>query len=270
MKKTGAGRDRIYELLEQKYKEFNSPAFIETDPISIPRSFTKKQDIEIMGFWTAMLSWGNRKSIISSAKKLVELMDGTPHDFILNHQDKDLIKFLQFKHRTFNATDTLYFIEFFKYYYQNNGSLEDAFYASMPKNASTVEKGLAGFHNLFFSLSDAPDRTKKHIATPLRKSTCKRINMYLRWMVRNDRSGVDFGIWEKIKPAQLLCPLDVHVDRAGRKLGLIKRKQTDWQTVLELTENLRSFDPKDPVKYDFALFGIGILDKADLGNFGKK
>ena len=270
MKKTAATRDQIYDLLERKYAEFNSTSFIENDPISIPHSFSKKQDIEIMAFWTAMISWGNRKSIITSAQKLTDLMDGAPHDFILGHQEKDLKKFLPFKHRTFNATDTLYFIEFFKNYYQKHDSLEDAFYATMNRKAENVEPALAGFHDLFFSLEDAPHRTKKHVATPVRKSTCKRINMYLRWMVRKDNIGVDFGIWNKIKPAQLLCPLDVHVDRVGRKLGLIKRKQTDWETVLELTENLKSFDAKDPVKYDFALFGIGVLDKADIGNLGKR
>ena len=264
MKKPAADNKAIYELLEQKYHEFNAAAFIENDPISIPHSFTKKQDIEIMAFWTAVLSWGNRKSIINSARKLVDLMDGAPHQFILEHREKDLKKFLQFKHRTFNTTDTLYFIEFFKNYYQKHNSLEDAFYDTMTKKDLTVERGLVGFHDLFFSLEDAPHRTKKHIATPVRKSTCKRINMYLRWMVRKDKGGVDFGIWSKIKAAQLLCPLDVHVDRVGRRLGLINRKQTDWQTVLELTENLRSFDKNDPVKYDFALFGIGVLDKGHI------
>ena len=249
MKKAAVNRDRIYSLLEQKYVEFNSTGFIEADPISIPHSFTKKQDIEIMGFWVAMLSWGNRKSIISSGKKLVALMDGAPHDFILNHQERDLKRFLDFKHRTFNATDTLYFIEFFKHYYQKHNSLEDAFLQNLHKKSITVEHGLSGFHDLFFSLEDAPHRTKKHVATPVRSSTCKRIN---------------------IKPAQLLCPLDVHVDRVGRKLGLIKRKQTDWETVLELTESLRSFDSADPVKYDFALFGIGVLDKGDIGQVAKK
>jgi len=270
MKKQAFNKDKIHELLERKYLEFNATAFIDNDPISIPHSFTKKQDIEIMGFWTAILSWGNRKSIMNSAQKLTALMDGAPYDFILNHQDRDLKKLLHFKHRTFNATDTLYFIEFFKHYYRKHDTLEDAFYNTMTKKSPNVESGLAGFHELFFSLEDAPHRTKKHVSTPVRKSTCKRINMYLRWMVRNDKMGVDFGIWKKIKPSQLLCPLDVHVDRVSRKLGLIKRPQTDWETVLELTENLKSFDAKDPVKYDFALFGIGVLDKADLGDFAKK
>ncbi|MDB5281705.1 MAG: hypothetical protein JWO06_780, partial [Bacteroidota bacterium] len=185
-------RQHVYDLLERKFAEYNSEAFIENDPISIPHRFSKKQDIEIVAFWTAMLSWGNRKSIINSANKLIELMDSSPHDFILNHKEKDLKPFTGFKHRTFNATDTLYFIEFFKHYYKEHDSLEDAFTASLSEKSQTVEAGLAGFHELFFSLEDAPHRTKKHIATPIRKSTCKRINMYLRWMVRNDKKGVDF------------------------------------------------------------------------------
>jgi uncharacterized protein (TIGR02757 family) len=261
MIKSGFSNDFISDLLESKYRQFNSQAFIENDPISIPHSFSKKQDIEIIAFWTAILSWGNRKSIITSANKLVILMDGAPHDFMLHHSEKDLKQFLRFSHRTFNATDALYFIEFFSNYYKKHDSLEDAFSNFLSKNSSDCEPALIGFHELFFSLEDFPHRTKKHVATPVRKSSCKRINMFLRWMVRNDKSGVDFGLWKKIKPAQLLCPLDVHVDRVARKLGLIKRKQTDWLTVLELTENLRRFDAKDPVKYDFALFGIGVLDK---------
>lgn len=191
-------------------------------------------------------------------------MDGSPHEFVLNHQDNDLKRFLHFKHRTFNPTDTLYFIEFFRHHYSKHSSLEDAFSAFLSKKSETVEPALSGFHELFFSLPDAPHRTRKHVATPIRKSTCKRINMYLRWMVRNNKSGVDFGLWKNIKPAQLLCPLDVHVDRIARKLGLITRKQTDWQTVVELTENLKTFDPVDPVKYDFALFGLGVLDKGEI------
>jgi uncharacterized protein (TIGR02757 family) len=191
-------------------------------------------------------------------------MNGAPHDFMMNHEEKDLKRFLDFKHRTFNATDALYFIEFFKQYYKKHESLEDAFLVNQKKTSDNLESGMTAFHDLFFSLEDAPHRTKKHIASPVRKSTCKRMNMFLRWMVRRDKGGVDFGIWKQIKPAQLLCPLDVHVERVARKLGLIKRKQTDWETVLELTENLKTFDPKDPVKYDFALFGIGVLEKDDL------
>lgn len=253
-------REQVYELLERKYKEYNSSAFIDTDPISIPHRFSKLQDKEIIGFWVAMLAWGNRKSIITSGNKLVELMDGAPHDFVVNHQEHDLKRFLNFKHRTFNATDALYFIEFFKQHYSKYNSLESAFVVG-----ENQENRLEAFHNYFFSLEDAPQRTRKHIATPLRGSTCKRMNMFLRWMVRKDKHGVDFGLWKKIKPAQLYIPLDVHVDRTARKLGLIKRKQTDWETVVELTENLKGFDPKDPVKYDFSLFGISVLDKMDIG-----
>lgn len=252
---------KIYELLECKYREYNSSVFIETDPISVPHRFTQKQDIEIIGFWIAMLAWGNRKSIITSGNKLVELLEGAPHDFVLNHQEKDLKRFLDFKHRTFNATDALYFMEFFKQHYRKHNSLEVAFLESANPLISKSANHLSGFHNYFFSLEDSPHRTRKHIATPERNSTCKRLNMFLRWMVRKDKNGVDFGLWKKIKPSQLLIPLDVHVDRTARKLGLIKRKQTDWQTVVELTQTLKQFDPKDPVKYDFALFGISVLDK---------
>lgn len=259
-------REKVYELLERKYGEFNNRSFIETDPISIPHRFTKKQDIEIIGFWVAMLAWGNRKSIITSGNRLVELMDGAPYDFVLHHQPKDLKQFLDFKHRTFNATDALYFIEFFKQHYKQHDSLENAFLKSDfrgKKSDSNIEHAIAIFHENFFSLQDFPQRTRKHIATPERNSTCKRLNMFLRWMVRKDKSGVDFGIWKKIKTAQLLIPLDVHVDRTARKLGLIKRKQTDWQTVLELTEALKQYDPKDPVKYDYALFGLSVMDKLE-------
>ena len=250
--------NKVHELLEQKYKEYNKPAFLENDPVNIPHRFTKKQDIEIAGFFAATLAWGQRITIIRNTNRLMEWMDESPHDFMLNHQEKDLKKFLGFKHRTFNDTDLLYFIEFFKWFYSEHDSLEEAFVISLTKKSVHVESALIGFHELFFSLEDFPHRTKKHLPTPIRKSTCKRINMYLRWMVRQDKSKVDFGIWKKIKPSQLLCPLDVHVERHARKLGLITRKQTDWQTVLELTESLRQFDPADPVKYDFALFGMGV------------
>lgn len=261
-------REKVYELLERKYGEFNNRSFIETDPISIPHRFAKKQDIEIISFWVSMLAWGNRKSIIKSGNKLVEFMDGAPHEFVLHHQPKDLKRFLEFKHRTFNATDALYFVEFFKQHYKQHDSLEEAF---TPKSVNqsiskfaTTESSLSNFHHYFFSFDSAPHRIRKHIATPERNSTCKRLNMFLRWMVRKDKSGVDFGIWKKIKPAQLLMPLDVHVDRTARKLGLITRKQTDWQTVIELTENLKQFDARDPVKYDYALFGLSVLDKLEL------
>jgi len=251
----------IQKFLDSTVTKFNRPDFIQDDPISLPHQFSKKQDIEIIGFWVAMLAWGQRKTIINKGRELIELMDGAPHDFMVNHEEIDRKKFLNFKHRTFQATDTLYFLEFLSSFYKKNKSLESAFSDGINQTDVTTENGLAHFHELFFSLPDAPQRTRKHIATPIRKSTCKRLNMFLRWMVRKDDKGVDFGIWDTIKPSQLLMPLDVHVDRVGRSLGLIKRKQTDWKTVLELTEELRKFDPNDPVKYDFALFGTGVLEK---------
>jgi uncharacterized protein (TIGR02757 family) len=195
-------------------------------------------------------------TIIRKCKELLARMDDDPHQFVLHHTKADLKSLQEFKHRTFNATDTLYFIYFLKWYYTNHSSLEDAF-KILPAD-KTVESGLINFYNLFCSLPAFPDRTKKHIATPVRKSTCKRINMYLRWMARKDKKGVDFGIWKTISPSQLVCPCDLHVDRVSRKLKLIKRKPTDWQTALELTSNLRKLDANDPVKYDFALFGLGI------------
>jgi uncharacterized protein (TIGR02757 family) len=253
--------EALRDLLEEKYQQYNQSGFIENDPICIPHLFSKKQDIEIMGLWASVLAWGQRVTIINKCKELISLMDNAPYDFIINHQPRDLKVFLQFRHRTFNATDTLYFIEFFKTFYAKHESLEEAFLQGHTKNAANVEGALAGFRELFFSLEDYPERTKKHISTPARNSACKRLNMFLRWMVRKDKKGVDFGIWKTIKPSQLVCPCDVHVDRVGRKLGLIVRKQTDWQTAVELTENLKKFDPKDPVKYDFALFGMGVEEK---------
>ena len=248
--------------LDQLVEQFNRPNFIQDDPISIPHLFSKKEDIEIMGFWVAMLAWGQRKTIINKARELVQLMDGAPHDFILNHQEKDRKRFLAFKHRTFQSIDTLYFLEFFQNYYRTQPSLETAFSQFISPDDETIEKGLIGFHNLFFALEFAPQRTRKHVSTPARKSTCKRLNMFLRWMVRQDDKGVDFGLWNQIKPSQLLIPLDVHVDRVARKLGLLERKQRDWQAVVELSKTLKQFDLEDPAKYDFALFGLGVLEKS--------
>jgi uncharacterized protein (TIGR02757 family) len=253
--------EKLHALLDRTVEKYNRPTFIESDPISVPHRFSTLQDIEITGFWTAMFAWGQRVTIINKANELIGLMDAAPHDFIINHQEKDRERFLGFKHRTFQSLDTLYFLEFLQWFYKNHHSLEEAFLKNMQPGDAHVENALTGFHRLFFSLPDAPQRTRKHVATPATKSTCKRLNMFLRWMVRHDGRGVDFGLWEKIKPAQLLIPLDVHVERIARRFGLLERKQTDWQAVLELTDRLRQFDPEDPVKYDFALFGLGVLEK---------
>ncbi|MEM8565909.1 MAG: TIGR02757 family protein [Bacteroidota bacterium] len=254
-------KSEVKKYLDELFRKYNKPGFIENDPISIPHQYSKKQDIEITAFWTAMLAWGQRITIINKCKELFSLMDNSPYDFILNHTDNDLQRFLSFKHRTFNATDTLYFISFLSWFYHQYDSLEEAFLLGMSSDDESVEMGLIQFHRLFFSLDHYPPRTRKHIATPERKAACKRINMFLRWMVRSDQKGVDFGIWKKIKTSQLVCPCDLHVDRVARSLGLIQRKQTDWLTAVELTENLKQLDPFDPVKYDFALFGLGIEER---------
>lgn len=251
----------LKDFLDEKVQQYNQPNFIPNDPISIPHRFSKKEDIEITGFIASILAWGQRKTIINKCLELFELMDNAPHDFLIHHQESDLERLLTFKHRTFNATDTLYFIHFLAWFYKSHASLEEAFLIGHSAEVNAMEKMLVEFHRFFFHLPDAPSRTKKHIANPDRKAACKRINMFLRWMVRKDDQGVDFGIWNRIQPSQLICPCDLHVDRVGRKLGLITRKQTDWLTAIELTEKLRIFDPADPVKYDFALFGLGIEEK---------
>ena len=251
----------LKEFLNSKVIEYNRPEFIKDDPIQIPHRFSKKQDIEITAFWTACLAWGQRKTIINKTTELFEMMDNSPHDFIINHLDDDLKVFEQFKHRTFNATDALYFIHFLKGYYQKYDSLETAFSRHIGANDANVMNGLIGFHKEFFSLPEAPNRTTKHVATPARKSACKRINMFLRWMVRQDNLGVDFGIWKTINSSKLVCPLDVHVERIARRYKLLIRKQSDWLAATQLTSALKKFDANDPVKYDFALFGVGLEDK---------
>jgi uncharacterized protein (TIGR02757 family) len=248
--------DELKLFLDEKVDQFNQPGFIANDPVSIPHMYSRKQDIEIAGLFAATLAWGQRVTIIRKCKELFEMMDNAPYQFILHHKEKDLKPLLSFKHRTFNATDTLYFVEALRSLYSKHNSLEYAFRTDPTDD--TIENGLVRFQKMFFSLDDYPRRTIKHVSSPERKSTCKRLVMYLRWMVRSDKKGVDFGLWKTIKPSQLVCPCDLHVDRVARRLKLIKRKQTDWQTALELTKNLRKFDPIDPVKYDFALFGLGI------------
>lgn len=245
-------------FLDQKVEQYNTPNFIDNDPICIPHSFSKKQDKEIMGFFAAIFAWGQRKTIINKSKELAERLDNAPYDFIINHSDSDLKKLLGFKHRTFNDTDLLYSIHFMKQHYIKYNSLEAAF---ANESVTDVESALTHFHNYFFSLPDAPQRTSKHIPSPKRGSACKRLNMYLRWMVRDDNKGVDFGLWKKIKPAQLICPFDLHVERTAHILKLLTRDKADWKAAIELTQNLRLLDINDPVKYDFALFGVSIEEK---------
>lgn len=254
-------KKELKAFLDDKYKEYNRKSFIKSDPISIPHQFTKKQDIEISGFWTAILSWGQRVTIINKANQLMDLMGNEPHNFILNHKEKDREAFLVFKHRTFNSIDTLYFLEWLQQFYKENESLEEAFIIKQDLKDFKMQQALENFHNAFFSLPDYPSRTRKHISNPGKNSSAKRINMFLRWMVRKDSKGVDFGIWNKIPSTALHIPLDVHVHRIALQLKLTSRKQSDWKTVVEITNNLRKLDPKDPGKYDYALFGLGVLGK---------
>ncbi len=253
-----ANQDSLKAFFDKKVAVYNQVSFIKDDPICIPHLFSKKQDIEIAGFFASIFAWGNRTTIIQKSKELMQLMDNAPHAFCTGHKETDLKKLLAFKHRTFNTTDLLYFISFFQEHYKKHDSLEDAFVLSPDKDPAAR---LHQFHNYFFSFPDAPPRTKKHIATPIKGSTCKRLNMYLRWMVRKDNKGVDFGIWNKIKPSELICPIDLHVARVAKRFQLLDRTKIDWQAGLELTEYLKTLDPKDPVKYDFALFGLGVIEK---------
>ena len=286
-------------FLDKKVAEYNRASFIANDPISIPHEYTLRQDIEIAAFFTAIFSWGNRTTIIRKSQELMQLMDRSPYQFVLQHEEKDLQKLLDFRHRTFNATDLLYFIAFFRFHYNSHPSLEDAFLlpwegagrrernggqkslggqkvstgqtAGARQEGWRAEQALSAFCHYFFSADEAfgdgpgaplvPPRTRKHIASPEKHSSCKRINMFLRWMVRKDGKGVDFGIWRRIPMAQLICPLDLHVARVARKFGLLSRKPSDWLAAMELTDHLLLMDPKDPTKYDLALFGLGSIEK---------
>lgn len=254
-------RKNIFDLksmLDSKVEQYNTVDFIKDDPICIPHLFSKKEDIEIMGFFAAIFAWGQRKTIINKCKELANRMDNSPYDFIKNHKDTDLTKLLGFKHRTFNDSDLLYCIDFMKRHYSMFESLEDAFF---PTEDTNVEKALNHFQEYFFDSPNALQRTRKHIPSPRQKSACKRLNLYLRWMVRKDNNGVDFGLWEKAKPKDLIIPLDLHVERTAHKLGLLRRDKPDWTATMELTENLRILDINDPVKYDYALFGISVEEK---------
>jgi uncharacterized protein (TIGR02757 family) len=245
--------EELRALLDARADQYNQPAFIAKDPISIPHQFSQLQDVEISALFAALLAWGQRPTILKKTAELMTRMDNAPYQFITQHQDDDLKKLLKFCHRTFCDTDLLYFVHWLRWFYETHSSLEDAFL-----HGATMRERLVNFHDLFFSLPDAPARTRKHVSTPARGSACKRLNMYLRWLVRRDDRGVDFGLWTRISPAELICPIDVHVERQARLLGLLQREKVDWQAAEELTANLRLLDPADPVKYDFALFGEGV------------
>jgi uncharacterized protein (TIGR02757 family) len=260
-------KKELIRFLEKKVEVYNQPFFIEKDPISIPHSFSKKQDIEIAGFFAAIFAWGNRTTIINKSRELMQLMDNAPHDFCVNHTSTDLKKFLAFKHRTFNTTDVLYFISFLQYHYTSSISLEAAFTQGFSKTSANIELALNNFYDYFFSLPDFPQRTTKHIASPNKKATCKRLCMYLRWMVRKDKKGVDFGIWKNILPSQLIVPLDVHVARVARHFNIIQRPSNDWQTAIELTDFCKTIDAKDPAKLDFALLINNLILRCKKMNF---
>lgn len=250
-------KSELKDFLDQKAVQYNNPKFIVFDPIQIPHRFSKKEDIEIAGFLAATIAWGNRKSIINSATKMMAQLDDAPFDFIQNATEDEISKLDGVVHRTFNPIDFRYFIKALQHLYVNHNGLEGIF-----KTASNSDSLHAGIHHLkqvFFEIPH-PKRTQKHLADPMRGSAAKRIHMFLRWMVRNDQNGVDFGIWKSIKPAQLSCPLDVHTGNVARSLGLLTRKQNDLKAVVELDTTLRKMDPIDPVKYDFALFGLGVFE----------
>ncbi|MFM7193159.1 MAG: TIGR02757 family protein [Bacteroidota bacterium] len=256
-------RDGLKIFLDSKVSAFNRPGFITDDPVSIPHRFSRLQDIEIAGLLAATLSWGQRVTIIHNCHALLERMDHAPFDFVTQHTDNDLRRMEDFVHRTFNGTDLLYFIDFFARHYRTHATLEELF--TVPFASGGAREALSAFHEQFFDAAHAPGRTRKHVSTPVRGSACKRLNMFLRWMVRRDDAGVDFGCWKTISPAKLICPLDLHVERVARRYGLLKRKQTDWEAAEELTAALRRFDVEDPVKYDFALFGLGVAEKLGDG-----
>jgi len=257
MPEQSLSKEELYEFLEEKYELYNRQGFIEDDPISIPHNFSKKEDIEISGFFAATIAWGNRKMILRNANRLIQLMDYAPYDFIINFTENDLKPFDSFVHRTFNGIDCKYFLKAMKHIYTEKGGLENHF---TNKPGRDMKELISGFRTVFFE-EEHPARTEKHVANPAKGSSAKRINMFLRWMVRNDGRGVDFGIWKSVKSSQLYCPLDVHSGNIARRLGLLTRKQNDWKAVAELTGNLRLFDRTDPVKYDFSLFGLGVNEK---------
>lgn len=246
----------LKEFLDEKVLLYNNPSFITDDPVQIPHLYSLKEDIEIAGFLSATIAWGNRKMIIKNAHKMMDLMGNSPYDFVLNHNEDNLEHLNNFVHRTFNGIDFIQFIKSLKNIYTNHGGLEAVF----ATDELTLQHRISKFKKIFFEI-EHPTRTEKHISDPLKGSAAKRINMYLRWMVREDNAGVDFGIWKSISTSELSCPLDVHSGNMARKLGILSRKQNDAKALLELDNALRDLDSLDPVKYDFALFGLGAIEK---------
>jgi len=255
----GIPAGEIKMFLEEKYLQYNTPSFIEFDPISIPHSFTERKDREISGFLTAAIAWGRRDLILRSSRHLLDLMENTPYDFIMFADEKELDRLSRFVHRTFNGTDCISFIKGLRNIYSNYNSIEEIILEGMETSGS-LKEGISFFRKVFFSLSHEP-RVEKHFADVMRGAAGKRLNMYIRWMVRKDNAGVDFGLWKHIDPAKLYIPLDLHTGNTARRLGLLTRRMDDWKAVEELTGVLRMFDKTDPVKYDFALFGLGVNEK---------
>ena len=251
-------KKELKDFLDAKVLQYEHPKFLESDPIQVPHRFSDKEDVEISAFLTATIAWGNRKSIINNATRLMELMDSAPYDFVKNHHEADLEKLSNFVHRTFNGQDASYFVASLKNIYNHHGGLEDVFAKNVEDHS--LQSAISSFKKTFFELPH-PARTKKHVSDPLKGSAAKRINMFLRWMVRPETTGVDFGLWKSIGTERLSCPLDVHSGNVARKLKLLKRKQNDAKALAELDKSLRKLDPVDPVKYDFALFGLGVFEK---------
>ena len=251
-------KTELKEFLDAKVIQYNNPKFIESDPIQIPHQYTLKEDIEIAAFLTATISWGNRKMIINSAQKMMDLLGNSPYDFVINHKEKDLESVENFVHRTFNGIDLAYFVIALQHIYNQHKGLEAIF--SKYSETDSLQNSIHHFKRIFFEIKH-PLRTKKHISDPAKGSAAKRINMFLRWMIRKDNTGVDFGIWKTLSPSTLACPLDIHSGNTARKLGLLTRKQNDAKALFELDTNLRELDAEDPAKYDFALFGLGVFEK---------
>ena len=249
--------DELRTFLDKKVAAFNRPEFIAADPISIPHLFQQKPDIEIAGFFAATIAWGQRTTILQNCRRILDAMDYAPYDFIMHHEEQDLKRFLDIQNRTFQATDLLYMIHFFRWFYARHESLEEGFCFDSPQS---MYDRLVGFRNYFFSI-EHPQRTEKHVATPAKNSACKRLNMFLRWMVRKDNGGVDFGHWNQINMNELICPLDTHVYHVAVRLGLLEPGKADWKHAVALTSRLRDFNADDPVRYDFALFGLGIEER---------